>query len=122
MKRKPTIGETLYSLNVGNAARNTPQVLTPLKVTKVGRRYFTLSEGWRDVQFHLSDWVEKSDYTPSHRIYETEQSYKDEKEEREISNRIYRAFEYGSNTHKIPLPKLREIDQMLTVAPSELGD
>lgn len=122
MKRKPTIGETLYSLNVENAARNTPQVLTPLKVTKVGRKYFTLGEGWQEAQFHLSSWKENSDYTPSHRIYETEQSYKDEKEEGEISNRIYKAFEYGRNTQEIPLSKLREIDQMLTVAPSSLGD
>ena len=122
MKKKPTIGQTLYSLNVGDAARNTPQVLTPLKVTKVGSKYFTLGEGWREAQFHLSSWRENSDYTSDHRIYETEQSYKDEKEEGEISNRIYKAFEYGRNTQEIPLSKLREIDQMLTVAPSSLGD
>ena len=113
MKKKPTIGQTLYSLNVGNAARNTPQVLTPLKVTKVGSKYFTLGEGWREAQFHLSSWREKSDYTSDHRIYETEQSYKDEKEEREISNRIYKAFEYGRNTQEVPLPALREIERLL---------
>ena len=113
MKKKPTIGQTLYSLNVGNAAINTPQVLTPLKVTNVGRKYFTLGEGWQKTQFHLSDWVEKSDYMPTQQIYETVQSYKDEIEEKEISNRIYKAFEYGRNSGNITLSNLREIDWLL---------
>ena len=113
MKKKPTIGQTLYSLNVGNAARNTPQILTPLKVTKVGRKYFTLRGDWRETQFHLDNWREKSNYMPTQQIYETEQSCKDEIEEKEISNRIYKAFEYGHNTQEVPLPALREIERLL---------
>lgn len=59
-RKKPEVGQVVYSLNVGNAARNREQVLTPLKVTKVGRKYFTaLEDGYPDhlsVQFHIDSW------------------------------------------------------------------
>ncbi len=56
---KPAVGQVLYSLNVGNAARGRERVLTPVVVIKVGRKYFTCrpegKDSWADVQYHLSD-------------------------------------------------------------------
>jgi hypothetical protein len=78
-KKKPSVGDTLFSLNIGNAARNCEQVLTPVVVTKVGRRYFYTEEGWSRRAYHLSDWREKSNYTPNSELYATRQSWEDEK-------------------------------------------
>ena len=97
MKPTPTIGQTLYSLNVGNAARRIPQTLKPVVVTKVGRKYFTVGEGWRATEYHLHDWREKSDYMANSRLYASEQEYADEKETSEICGRIAKAFEHGKN-------------------------
>ena len=44
MKTKPVVGQVLYSLNVGNAARNCGQVLTPVTVVSVGRKYFKVKK------------------------------------------------------------------------------
>lgn len=107
--RKPIVGETLYSLNVGNNARNRPQVLTPVVVTSVGRQYFTAGEGYRAVRYHISDWTEKTEYSPNSKIYESEQQWLDEKEDRELARQIGDAFEYGRNRREIPLAVLREI-------------
>lgn len=117
-KRKPIIGEKLFTLNVGNAARRTPQVLTPVIVAKVGRKYFTThAEGQFKVEreFHLENWREKTDYSPDAVIYESEQEYADEKESREICAAIGKAFEYGRNGKELPLETLRKISALLAV-------
>lgn len=47
-KPTPQVGQTLYSLNIGNAARNCEQKLKPVIVRKVGRKYFECSTKWLD--------------------------------------------------------------------------
>ena len=42
MKPKPTLGQKVFSLNIGNNARHVPQVLSPATVSKVGRKYFSV--------------------------------------------------------------------------------
>lgn len=61
MKSKPKVGQTLYSLNIGNACRNCEQKLTPVKVVKVGSKYFEcLEDGYhRPTVYHLDGWYEK---------------------------------------------------------------
>lgn len=65
MKRKPIVGETLFSLNVGNDARHgVPQILTPMVVKSVGKKYFKLSRpesNWT-VEFYLEDWSQKTEF------------------------------------------------------------
>ena len=84
MKQPPKLNQILYSLNVGNAARYKDQVLTPVCVVKVGRKYFTTRKvgddnGFSDTQYHISDWREKTDYSPNSVLYETEKEWEDEK-------------------------------------------
>ena len=111
--KTPKVGQTVYSLNVGNAARHNEQVLTPVVVTKVGRKYFTVGEGWRATQFHISDWSEKTEYSPCAALYESEQEWLDEKESGDLCREIARAFEYGKNSRDLPLSSLREIGKIL---------
>lgn len=113
MKNKPFIGQTLFKLNVGNAARHIPQVLTPVKVTKVGSKYFTIGEGWEAKQYHLDDWSEKTEYSAESNLYLSEQEYLDEQEEIEICREISRAFDKGKNSKFLPLSRLREIKDII---------
>lgn len=113
MKRKPIVGETLFSLNIGNAARYRPQELTLVIVSKVGRKYFTVREGYKAKEFHLSTWEEKTEYAPNHKLYESEQEWLDEAEIKQICEQIYRAFEYGKNKKQLPISALREIERLI---------
>lgn len=79
MKNKPTIGQTLYLVNSGNNARSVPQVITPAQVISVGRKYFKVKHSWMEIEFHLEDWRENTEYTPGWYIYETEKEFTDEK-------------------------------------------
>ena len=114
-REKPVVGQALYSLNVGNRARHREQVLTPVKVVKVGRKYFTTEiEGGRfpdPTQFHISDWLEKSDYMAGQRLYATKQEWLDEKESGKITALVRRAF--ARTSPRLPLDTLRQIQAVL---------
>ena len=114
---KPVVGQILYSLNIGNAARNREKSLTPVIVKKVGRKYFTCGQdGWPehcDTQYYIDDWREKTIYSANSTLYENAQDYRDEKEITEICWRLHRAFEYGRNLLGIELADLRKIDRMM---------
>ena len=118
---KPEIGQVLYSLNIGNAARNKEKKLTQVVVKKVGRKYFTCGQdGWPehcDTQYYISDWREKSNYSANSKLYEDAQKYRDETEIREICWRLHRAFEYGRNLLDIELADLRKIANLLDCKP-----
>ena len=93
MKPTPTVGQILYSLNVGNAARNREQVLTPVKVVKVGRKYFTTqhtddTSGWSATDYYIEDWSQKSEYIASSCLYVSEESWETEKHQRELIKQI----------------------------------
>lgn len=93
MKRNaPKIGQTLYSLNVGNAARNVEQKLTPVVVSAVGRKYFTCGKGWSETQYYLDTWHEKTDYTARSCLYENEQEWIDDKECSDIESMMRTMF------------------------------
>lgn len=116
MKRKPQIGETLYSLNIGSAAgRGREQKLTPMIVHSVGRKYFTLKHlDWnRFVEFHIDTWRQKTEFCEDHQLYETEQQWLDEKEARSICQTICNSFEYGYNVKKLSLTDLRKINEII---------
>ena len=112
---KPKVGDKLFSLNIGNAARNTPQTLTPVEVTKVGRKYFTTcgEHRWSERQYHMDSFREKSNYSANSVLYRTEQEYEDEKESYKISTYISKAFQYGRNVNKLPLEALRGIERII---------
>ena len=107
--RKPEVGETLFSLNIGNAARNREQVLTPVVVAKVGRKYFTVGEGFKEAKYRLSDWRQVTDYSPDSCLYESEQEWEDETLSRVLAGAIGEAFKYGRNIRALPLESLRQI-------------
>jgi len=123
---KPVVGQILYSLNVGDAARNCAQKLTPMRVTKVGRKYFTLvidnrDNDWSATQFHIETWCENTEYASDHYLYKTEQEWLDERESFDICKRMWKRFEYGKNVDDITLPALRTMAAIVAAdtAPKE---
>lgn len=114
---KPKVGQELYSLNIGNRARNIEQKLTKVIVVKVGRKYFSCSPNgkeWNAIQYHISDWSENTSYSRDSKLYETEKEYEDEREASTISKLIHESFEYGRNKDKLPLDVLRVISSMIS--------
>lgn len=111
---KPKVGQILYSLNVENAARGREQVLTPVKVVKVGRKYFTCKENgspWK-TQYHIDGWREKTDYPPNSKLYRNPQEWEDEKQSDTLLNGIRIAFRLWSGK-KYTLDQLRRIKEIM---------
>ena len=116
MRPVPKKGQTLYSLNVGNAARHSEQKLTECTVVSVGPKYFQCQfESWRHpIKFHVDTWHEKTEYSSNYCLYASPQEWEDEKREQGICNFIHRAFEYGKNVHHLRLDDLVIIEAILT--------
>jgi hypothetical protein len=121
MKRKPIVGETLYSLNVGNAARYTEKKLTPVTVISVGGKYFTCqpvgSTGkWSETKYHLDSWGEAADFMVESWLYETEQEWLDEKEAMMIRSEIRAKLHTilnGNGRCQLSLDQLRRIQAIV---------
>lgn len=116
MKPQVFVGKKMFSLNVGNAARGAKQVLTPVVVSRVGRKYFTVQtdDKWRfETEYHLDTWAEKTEYTANSELYETEQDLLDEEESSSICLEIEQCFKYGINNKNIPLDSLRKIHSII---------
>lgn len=116
MRNKPKVGQILYSLNIGNAAKNHEQKLTKVEVTKVGRKYFTCKldkTSYWETKYYIDTWHERTDYIADSCLYETPQEWKDESEAKKICQRIFHAFEYGHNKQGITLSDLRKIEEII---------
>lgn len=117
---KPKVGQRVFSLNIGNAARNCAQVLTPYVVTKVGRKYFSARReddktGWTTKQYYLDTWYEKTEYSANSRIYEDPQQWEDEKERDDILNQLRKACSHGHRKLQLSLAQLREIAKIVSL-------
>lgn len=114
-KRRPVVGETLYSLNVNNEAIRKPQALSPVVVTKVGRKYFTCQRPDFKIlqrEYHLDTWGERIDGSPNSHLYETEQEWFDVRDAAQLTKDIKQVFShYGQCT--VPLDILRKIRALL---------
>lgn len=111
--KAPKVGQVIYSLNVGNTTRHREQKLTPVTVTKVGRKYFYIEEDWRSAKFYIRDWREFTEYVSRHRLYESPKEWEDEKEITDICREIAKAFEYGGNRKGLSLLALRSIKRFI---------
>lgn len=111
-KAKPKVGQRLYRLNIGNNARHCTQKLTPVVVSKVGRKYFTVKQEGpyaMESEHHIIGWYEKSEFSANYALYESAQAWDDEKEAVEICKRIAEHFQYGRNRANLPIDALRTI-------------
>ena len=73
----------MFSLNIGINARRVPQVLKPATVSKVGRKYFSVTlDGPYSMEreYHIENWRERTFYSAGTKLYASEQEYADETE------------------------------------------
>jgi len=114
---KPKVGQTVYRLNIGNAARHQEQKLTPVVVSKVGRKYFYAGTDTQRTdfhnQYHLDNGIENcGEYSSNYCIYETRQEWEDEKEQRKLFDKMRGQFS-GYGRPKLTLSQLRKIDEIV---------
>jgi hypothetical protein len=111
MKPKPTLGQKVFSLNIGNNARHVPQVLSPATVSKVGRKYFSVKlQGPYPMEreYHIENWRERTFYSAVTKLYESEEAYMAEKETAMIWGQLRHVFSMYNATG-FDLPRLRKI-------------
>lgn len=112
---KPVVGQTLYSLDLMNNRRRTEaNVLTPVEVSSVGRKYFGVKKAGFpfETKHHLDTWVEVSRYSPNAALYASEQEWADEKEADALVTMLYGCFSNYS-ARKLPLETLRQIRDLI---------
>ena len=116
---KVEVGQILFSLNIGNAARYSEQKLTAVKVIKVGRKYFTCCEpGCEDKkfchrQYYLLDWIEKTEFSANSLLFKSEKEYTDSIKQKELFGKIKRDFFNGYyGTKELSLEQLQQIEKI----------
>lgn len=108
-KPKPQVGDVLYSLNVGNACnRFAPPMLTPVTVTKVGRKYFTAGEG----EYSLEDWEQKTNYSATSVLYPDVKTWEDQRDKDLIYTFLRQQFGAWSYP-KLTLETLKAIKALI---------
>ena len=116
-KSKPSVGQILFRLNIGNNARNVAQTIKPVFVKSVGRKYFTvITEGGvyeLETKHRIEDWQqENGGYSPGYALYESEQEWQDDKEKNALTSTIKKTFAfYGSS--RFSLEALRAINSII---------
>ena len=128
---KPIVGQILYSLNIGDAARHCEQELTEVQVIRVGRKYFYCrppgSGRWTEMQYRLEDWGEHTDCSATSILYLNPQEWIDKKEINDIWKEISETFNYGTsfmrgkNRNDISLNDLRKIRDIISMEEKEGG-
>ncbi len=108
MKRKPVVGETLWAVNINNAARNREQTANPVIVDSVAKKYFRVSGLFGTKEFYIASWYQKSECSSDYMLYETERDFIDIKEREQFSKKI-RDIDFN----KISLDKLRRINEII---------
>ena len=114
---KPTLGQTLYRLPIGNRARRgVEHELTPVVVCSVGRKYFSVKEPDsrypNETKHHIDTGFEVSDYSSTYQIYYSEQEYLDECESKRLNNALREAFQYYGKSN-FTLDQLRAVSAIL---------
>lgn len=116
MKRQDLkVDQVVYALNINNAAtRYNPQLLTPVTIKSIGRKYFYINERLpycREGKFNIETLFHDSNY-PSYKIYLHSQEWVDEKEIQTINSELRRVFG-GCRDSDLSLSKLRRIKAIL---------
>jgi len=104
-------GQQVFSLNIGNNARHVPQVLKPATVSKVGRKYFSVTLDGpypMEREYHIENWRERTEYSAGTSLYASEQEYADEKEMAVIWGQLRDVFSTYTPSG-VDLPRLRKI-------------
>ncbi len=120
MRKKPKIGQTLYSLNVGSAASyGREQNLTPVTVMKVGRKYFYCKEGdYCETRYDLETWEETGQNIGSV-LYLNAEEWEDAKEADRICYFIAKSFGSNQNMKDLNFKTLQDIEKLILIGEND---
>lgn len=124
--RKPSVGETLYMLNVGDRAGGVEQVLRPVIVIRVGRKYFTVCEpeyegkDWMHERFYIDSWRhDAGGYAPCWALYESAVDFEREKQRADVRKYLSGLFDWNGDWNKLSNEAMVAMKQ---IAEKELGE
>lgn len=114
------VGQIAYmeSTDIRGGSSHNPDPLREVTVTKIGRKYVTVSWGaWREIQFeptHTTDrfLTEKTEYGYGHRLYVSKDAYEETMELKQLRIWFRKASSYG-NERQYTLDQLRAVKQIL---------
>jgi hypothetical protein len=89
---RPVVGQVMYLVRGDAYRRDVERALVPVTVKGVGRKYFRVQDGWRELEFQLDNWRAHRGFGVSYRLYESEQEYHDEREHGRLCSEIREAF------------------------------
>ncbi|MCL2301103.1 MAG: hypothetical protein FWC27_13250 [Firmicutes bacterium] len=105
---KPTIGQTVY---IANMQKKDSDELVPWIVTKVGRKYYTVSRqgcsAAHGIQFCIENNCEKADFGTCRVAYFSEQDFYDEQEYQRRFRQLHKCFEWHRSV-ELSLGQLRQ--------------
>ena len=81
-------------------------------VVKIGRIYVTVSIGNIERQFHISTGIEKTEYSPDYRVWESMQAFEDHQEAKTLSIEIRNIL---NNDNKVSLLSLNALKQIKAI-------
>jgi hypothetical protein len=101
---KPEVGQEVY---IGE---------NPHAVTKVGRKYFYIGEGWKELKVDLEDWrvMREPGYGKGPQVYADLQEYQDAQEYGKLLEDFGKLFSrsYGK-CRNLSLQQLRDIKKII---------
>jgi hypothetical protein len=107
---KLEVGQQVFLKAVGNNARGRKEVfIREETISKVGRKYFEVGNGYRPLKFHIEDLSqEMGGYIADWTLYLSKQDILDEDESNDLHSDIRTAFS-GYGKSKYTLEQLRKI-------------
>ena len=89
-----------------------------VEVIKVGRKYITVTHDKKlkcaAVIFEIETWVEKTDYSPNHYLYESERDFQDSIKASELRSIILNIMQQNSG-REFTLEQLQKVAEVLKV-------
>lgn len=115
MNEIPKVGQTVYALNIGNNARRRPQMLTPVTVISVGRKYFKCKaeNSWVETEYRIESGLEHTAFSPGSKIYESQEEWEKEKRSYELHTKLSQFFQFGGGSRNLCLEQLESISSII---------
>lgn len=120
MADKIQVGQKVWVLGIGNNARNGSE-LKEVIVSSVGKKYFTLTDGWYGRFLIETLYQDGKGYMSGYMVYLDKQQREAEIEHFRLSDKIQKAFG-GYGKLKYPIETLRKILELIETPTPLKGD
>ena len=122
INKKPKVGDKVFVVECGDNARfninqGKPADTHLMEVEKVGRQYFYIKKGWREIKVSIKGWREFSVYSPGYELYENEEIYNQVQRWNYLSSKINKFISdnYGKSK-PVTLYQLEQIAKILNIS------